>query len=183
MKKVVAVFCSVLLAACGSDKGASSDKSPAAVTSPETSVVAASSQSGVSASDFAPCAVCHMPTGAGVNGAFPPVRNRATAIAALDGGREYLITVAKYGMSGTIDVGGVRYVGVMPGQGSLLSDQALAAALNYSVFELVDGAKPALEPFSVEEIQALSAAPEKPDLATAGKLRQKLVDRHGDTWP
>jgi len=66
-----------------------------------------------SADAFATCSACHMPDGAGIPGAFPPLRNRLADIAGLDGGRDYLITAVSFGLMGTIEVGGMQYFGVM----------------------------------------------------------------------
>lgn len=132
---------------------------------------------------FATCSACHLPDGAGVPGAFPPIRNRAAAIAALDGGRAYLITVVSYGLMGTIKVAGNQYFGVMAGLGGSLSSADLAAALNYAVLTLNDGDAAGLEPFTAAEVEAVQAEVSLKSPAGAGELREALVSRHGDQWP
>ena len=82
------------------------------------------------AAAYSTCAACHLPDGVGVPGAFPPVRDRAAKIAALEGGREYLIAVVSYGLMGTIVVDGAQYFGVMAGNTGALTDEDIAAALN-----------------------------------------------------
>ena len=90
------------------------------------------------ADSYAPCAACHLADGAGIPGAFPVIRNRATAMAALAGGRRYLITVVSYGLMGPITADGSAYAGVMPGHGSSMQPDTIASALNYLVFQLTD---------------------------------------------
>jgi mono/diheme cytochrome c family protein len=136
-----------------------------------------------SADAYATCAACHLPDGVGVPGAFPPIRDRAAAIAALDGGRAYLITVVSYGLMGDINVAGNQYFGVMAGFGGSLSPADLAAALNYVVFTLNDGDAPGLEPFTTAEVEAVQAEVSLKSPAGAGELRQALASRHGDQWP
>jgi hypothetical protein len=136
-----------------------------------------------SADAFATCSACHLPDGAGVPGAFPPIRNRAAAIAALDGGRAYLITVVSYGLMGTITVDGNQYFGVMAGFGGSLSPADLATALNYVVFTLNDGDADGVKPFTAAEVEAVQADVSLKSPAGGGELRQALVSRHGDQWP
>lgn len=71
------------------------------------------------------CAVCHLPTGLGTSGIFPPLaksdylmKNPLKSIAGL-----------KYGLQGEITVNNVKYNGVMAPLG--LSDDEVADVLNY----------------------------------------------------
>jgi len=132
---------------------------------------------------YATCSACHLPDGAGVPGAFPRIRNRAAAIAALDGGREYLITVVSYGLMGAIEVDGQQLFGVMAGNTGAMSDDELAAALNYVVFDLNDGEANGIEPFTASEVKAVKEATTLRSPAAAGELRGNLAARHGDEWP
>lgn len=136
-----------------------------------------------SADAYATCSACHLPDGVGVPGAFPPVRNRAARIAALEGGREYLIAVISYGLMGTIEVEGNQYFGVMAGLGAAMSPAQVAAALNYVVFKLNDGEVPEVAPFTADEVEKAQAAVSLKSPAGAGELRKSLVARHGDQWP
>jgi cytochrome c553 len=133
------------------------------------------------AAAYASCAACHLPDGVGVPGAFPPIRDRAARIAALEGGREYLITVVSYGLMGTIQVEGVQYFGVMAGNMGALDEAGIAAALNHIVFGLGDGE--GLELFTAEEVLAVQADIALKSPAGGGQLREKLVAEHGDQWP
>lgn len=136
-----------------------------------------------SADAYATCAACHLPDGVGIPGAFPPVRNRAAKIAALDGGREYLVTVVAYGLMGTIQIDGAQYFGVMAGNAGALSAADIAAALNYVVFELNDGDAAGIEPFTVDEVETVQAGISMKSPTGGGQLRTELVGKHGDQWP
>jgi len=95
------------------------------------------------------CAACHGPAGAGIAGAFPPLAGHAADIAAIEGGRDYLIDAMLYGLMGPIEVDGVSYNGVMPAWGQL-GDEQIAAALDHIVS--LDG--PAADPFTADEVAA-----------------------------
>ncbi len=146
-------------------------------------IAACNAKAEYNAQAFATCAACHLPDGAGVPGAFPPVRNRAARIAALEGGRSYLVTVVAYGLMGTIRVEGAQYVGVMAGNSGALSNDGIAAALNYLVFDLNDGDVVRVEPFTADEVAAVQENTTVKSPAAAGKLRADLAARHGDEWP
>jgi cytochrome c5 len=79
------------------------------------------------------CSMCHQLGAMGVPGQFPRLAGRAGKIAATAAGRAYLEHVVLSGMIGGITVDGTPIVGgVMPSFASL-SDQDLAAALDYIV--------------------------------------------------
>lgn len=79
------------------------------------------------------CSMCHQLRAAGVPGQFPRLAGRAGRIASTAAGRRYLEHVVLYGMMGKITVDGTPIVGgVMPSFSSL-SNQDLAAALNYVI--------------------------------------------------
>lgn len=132
---------------------------------------------------FVTCSACHLADGAGVPGAFPPLRNRASTIAELEGGRQYLITAVAYGLMGTIEVGDMPYFGVMAGNGAAMDPAAIAAALNYIVFQLVDEPPVGIEPFTAAEVARVQAEVSPRSPAAAWALRKALVDKHGDRWP
>ena len=135
-----------------------------------------------SADAYATCAACHLPDGAGVPGAFPRIRDRAATIAALDGGREYLVTVVTYGLMGPIEVDGNAFYGIMAGNTGMSSEE-LATALNYVVFELNDNDASEIEPFTAGEVEAVQAATSLKSPAGGGELRVDMVAKHGDEWP
>ncbi len=136
-----------------------------------------------SADAYVTCAACHLPDGVGIPGAFPPIRNRAAAIAALDGGRDYLVTVISYGLMGTIEVEGAQFFGVMAGNAGALSPDDIAAALNYIVFELNEDDVIGIDPFTAEEVEVTQLGVELKSPAGGGQLRNQLAAKHGDQWP
>lgn len=144
---------------------------------------AGDSSSPHSADAYATCSACHLPDGAGVPGAFPPIRNRAAAIAGLGGGREYLVTVTTYGLMGTIEVAGSQYFGVMAGNVGAMSAEEIAAALNYVVFELSDEPAAGQEPFTAAEVEQVQQGVSVKSPVAAAEMREQLVAEHGDQWP
>ena len=133
---------------------------------------------------YTSCAACHLADGAGIPGAFPPLKNRVAAIAALEGGREYLIAVVSSGLMGQIEAGGMQYFGVMPGNKGPMSAADIADALNYVVFELVDDENNGgtIEPITADEVAAVQENTTAGGPSAAAKIRQDLVDTHGELW-
>ncbi|MEZ4629394.1 MAG: c-type cytochrome [Deinococcales bacterium] len=78
------------------------------------------------------CLACHQMTGAGIPGAFPPLKDHMPELYKAEGGREYMIDVVLYGLQGAINVAGMDYNGIMPPQGHL-SDEQIAAVLNHEL--------------------------------------------------
>ena len=134
---------------------------------------------------YAQCAACHLAEGVGVPGAFPPIRNRAAAIARLDGGREYLITVTLHGLMGMLTIDGQVYAGVMAGHKGILDSATIAAAINYSVFDLHDDPDSLadINPFTAEEVDSVDAGLSQGGPAAAGQMRTALVANYPDQWP
>ena len=71
------------------------------------------------------CIQCHLDTGEGVSGVFPPLAKSDFLVNNI----EISIRGLKYGMSGPIVVNGEEYDGVMEDQG--LGDDEIADVLNY----------------------------------------------------
>jgi len=76
------------------------------------------------------CVVCHQADGAGVPGVYPPIANTVGGYVRIKEGREFLIHLMLYGMTGQIDSHGVIYVGLMPPIGDA-SDAEISVILNY----------------------------------------------------
>ena len=72
------------------------------------------------------CRVCHMPEGQGVARLNPPLAQTDW----VNGDKERLITLILKGMSGTIEVNGTSYTGIMTPYAHL-SDAEIAAVLSY----------------------------------------------------
>ena len=77
------------------------------------------------------CVSCHQGQGQGLPGVFPPLAGHVPDIYNVDGGREYLIEVVLYGLSGQITVDGQTYNGAMPAWGGQLNDDQVAAVVDH----------------------------------------------------
>ena len=71
------------------------------------------------------CITCHLGTGEGVSGIFPPLAKSDYLMK----NREESIRSVKYGQKGEITVNGVKYNGMMPSPG--LSSEEIADVMNY----------------------------------------------------
>ena len=136
-------------------------------------------------SAYATCAACHLADGAGLPGVFPRIRSRATTIASLEGGREYLITVVLFGLMGTIEVDGTQYFGVMAGNMGAMSPQEVADALNYLTLTLTDDkvATASVRPFTADEVEKVRSLVTATNPAGAAKLREQMLLQQADRWP
>lgn len=112
------------------------------------------------------CAACHLPTRAGVPGAFPPLRADIRAFAGSPEGRRYLVLVLARGLGGPIKAEGKTYSGMMPAQ-SMLSADEVAAVLN-----LV--AEPKVR-FTAEEVVKLRASGATLSPAQVAQLNARLT--------
>jgi mono/diheme cytochrome c family protein len=81
------------------------------------------------------CVMCHGADGGGVPGIYPRLKDRVAAIAATQGGMDYLVQVVLFGLAGSIEVDAVPIEGIMPGFADL-SDQDIAGVLNYIAADL-----------------------------------------------
>ncbi|MBJ7408786.1 MAG: cytochrome c [Phenylobacterium sp.] len=120
------------------------------------------------------CAACHLPTGAGVPGAYPKLGANFQAHAASPAGRDYLVLVVSRGVTGPVTVEGKSYQGFMPAQ--TLDDESIAAVLNHIGASIAKPA-PGFRPFSATEVAAARAAGAKLSAASVGKLRPQAVAR------
>lgn len=131
MKKLLFIFGVLAMVACKSDKkekdAAEEEESyviPSSEKSSEKTPLSASIERGKEIYNDL-CVTCHLPTGKGIAGTYPP----------LDGSnwltekREESIRGVKYGMQGPIEVNGEKYDNIMTPMG--LSDQEVADAMNY----------------------------------------------------
>ncbi|MDT0645172.1 cytochrome c [Zunongwangia sp. F260] len=131
MKKILLIVLAFTMFACKSDKkkGQKEEDSyviPSSEKSGSQSPLEESVARGKELySDL--CSTCHLPTGKGIPGTYPP----------LDGSnwltekREESIHGVKFGLKGEITVNGEIYDNLMPPMG--LSDQEVADALNYTM--------------------------------------------------
>lgn len=110
------------------------------------------------------CAACHLATGAGVPGAFPPLKSNTASLAATPAGRRYLALVVIRGVSGPITIGGKPFRGMMPAQAGL-NDAQVAAVLNH----VLKGSS--AKPFSASEVAGYRAGGTALNSAAVGRLR------------
>ncbi|SDR93988.1 cytochrome c [Gramella sp. MAR_2010_147] len=130
MKKLLFVFgLATAMVACKSDKKEKDAEEesyviPASEKSSEKSPLTASVERGkIIYNDL--CVTCHLPTGKGIAGTYPPVDGSNW----LTEKREESIRGVKYGMQGPIEVNGEKYDNIMTPMG--LSDKEVADAMNY----------------------------------------------------
>ncbi len=76
---------------------------------------------------YATCTACHMPTGLGLAGAFPPLAGSEW----VTGRVEVPIALVLHGMQGEVTVKGAKYYGVMTPWGAMFSDQEVANVVTY----------------------------------------------------
>lgn len=105
------------------------------------------------------CAACHLPTGAGVPGTFPPLGADFATLVKMPAGRRYAILGVIKGISGPVTVGGKPYRGVMPAQ-SGLDDEAIAAVLNHVALTIAKVGKGfvSFTPAEVAKVRATGAS-------------------------
>ena len=119
----------------------------------------------------ASCAVCHGVKGAGTPSLAPPITSYPARYAASADGRKQLAMTVLNGMFGGIEVEQKHFDFKMP-EFIQLDDEALAAVLNFVVFDL-DHAADDVKPISAEEIAAERAHPV--DGAAVREHRAKLI--------
>lgn len=92
------------------------------------------------------CVTCHLPTGKGIAGSFPPLDGSNW----LTDKRAESIHAVKYGMSGPIEVNGEKYNNVMTPPG--LSDQEVTDVMNYVMNTWSNTSN---NPVTLEEVQGI----------------------------
>jgi len=105
------------------------------------------------------CAVCHGARGLGQPSLAPPLTSYPGRYASVAEGRRQLAMTVLDGMFGGIDVDAKHYDFKMP-DFAQLDDAALAAVLNFVVFDLAGAADP-VKPLAAEEIAAERAHPQE----------------------
>ncbi len=92
------------------------------------------------------CLQCHLDTGKGVSGVFPPLAQSDYLLNDIN----LSIKGIKYGMSGPITVNGEQYNGVMQNQG--LDDVEIADLMNYVINSWGNKSKEVITPERVASI-------------------------------
>ncbi len=150
MKLLPILFTASLFVSCNSGK----KKDQSNVSSEKITISDSSGQEKVSESykrgedvysNF--CVTCHLPSGKGIPGNFPPLAGSDW----LTDKRTESLKAIKYGLSGPIVVNGENYNNVMTPQG--LSDQEVADVMNYISNSWGNTSK---KEVTVEDVKALS---------------------------
>lgn len=118
------------------------------------------------------CAACHLPSGAGVPGAFPPLQSDFLSLAGKAEGRRYLALALIKGIAGPLTVDGRAYQGIMPAQ-SMLDDASVAAVLNHVGSTIAKGGN-GFRAFTPAEVAAARESGEGLTAANVGALHGKL---------
>ena len=104
------------------------------------------------------CAACHLATGEGVVGMFPPLKQRLAPLIQQPLGRDYLVMVIQAGLMGSLTIEGIRYQGMMPAQGGSLGDKGIAEVINYLLQTFnAETLASSSKPFDAEEVSAIKA--------------------------
>lgn len=119
------------------------------------------------------CAACHLPTGAGVPGAYPPLGKDVAGFAARAEGRRYLVLAVAKGLTGPITAEGKVFHGVMPAQAGL-NDAQIAAVLNHVVHTIAPGGAGA-KSFTAAEVAEHRAAGGTLTAAGVGQMNAGLT--------
>jgi len=123
---------------------------------------------------FATCSACHLATGAGIPGAFPPL-TKLPDIYKQEGGKRYLISVVLQGLSGPITSQGNSYRGYMQAFGSSLSDREVASVLNYVLNNVASPVLDIDKAITENDVSRVRAKIKQGELAESHTLRQVLT--------
>jgi mono/diheme cytochrome c family protein len=129
-------------------------------------------QAPVMAPAYKRCSTCHLPTGAGVKGIFPPLGPQVVELAQTPEGRTYLVLTVVYGVAGELVIGSATFRNFMPAQ-SGMTDGQIAEALNYVIIDLAKLKSPP-KAFDEAEVAAVRAAHPKLKAQEVRALRPKL---------
>ncbi|MEZ7229098.1 cytochrome c [Alteromonas sp. DY56-G5] len=124
---------------------------------------------------FTTCAACHLATGEGLPGAFPPLVN-LPATFEKEGGKEYLISVVLQGLNGPIKSQGQTYAGFMQAFAPTLSDDEVAGVLSYVLTGIAKSPLAEATPVSAEDVAAVRKKIADKSLPSSHALRQQLDD-------
>jgi nitrite reductase (NO-forming) len=95
------------------------------------------------------CFACHLPSGEGIAGAFPPLAKSDFLLA----DRERAIRIVLKGLNGKVTVNGVTFNSAMPPQQDVLSEEQIAAALTYVTNSWGNTAAP----YAVDEVRKVKS--------------------------
>jgi len=148
MRSILSIFLIVFLIGCKSDEKQSNNTEKIVIADDSNVNTKAGNEANVKGKEIYNnlCATCHLPSGKGIPGSFPP----------LDGSnwlkekRTESIHAVKYGLNGPIEVNGEPYNNVMTPMG--LTDQEVVDVLNYAMSSWGNSND---NPVTLEEVQAV----------------------------
>lgn len=143
MKNLIILILAITLTSCGDSKKETS----AATATPAKEVKQSPLEASVARGKEIyrdNCVSCHMTSGKGVAGAFPPLNPSNW----LTDKRTESIHALKYGLKGPIEVNGQQYNNIMLSLG--LDDQEIADVMNYTIQTWNSG-----EMVTVEDVKAV----------------------------
>lgn len=124
---------------------------------------------------FTTCAACHMATGEGLPGAFPPLLWLPETFEK-EGGKEYLISVVLQGLNGPIESQNQTYAGFMQAFAPTLTDDEIAGVLSYVLTNIAKSPVENAMPISADDVAAVRKKVADNSLPSSHTLRQKLSD-------
>lgn len=149
MKKILLIFTAVVFIGCKDEKKETSeitleDNYSQAPQQKDPALKESISRGAEVYNNF--CASCHLASGEGIQGTFPPLAKSDW----LTDKRKETIHTVKYGLSGPIKVNGEEYDNLMPALG--LTDEEVADVLNYISHSWENSVE---EPFTKEEVASI----------------------------
>ena len=138
-------------------------------------LAAPTAQAADGAALFQHCSACHLPTGAGVPGTYPPLAADFRAQAVTPEGRRYLTLVVLKGVMGALTVDGKPYFAVMPAQ-SQLDDEGIATVLNH-VATTIAKVGEGFVPFTAADVAAVRAADSALSAQQVAQLHATLLGK------
>ncbi|MEG3766501.1 cytochrome c [Alteromonas sp. 14N.309.X.WAT.G.H12] len=123
---------------------------------------------------FATCSACHLATGTGIPGAFPPL-TKLPAVYAKEGGKDYLISVVLQGLNGPIESQGAAYNGYMQAFGSSLTDNEIASVLTYVLNEIASPPAPQGTDISAKDVSLIREKIANSQWQSSHELRNALA--------
>ena len=143
-KLLTIIIMAVAISSCGNEPKRETPLAKSATLEQQQDPISASVQRGREVYKEL-CVTCHLPSGKGVPGAFPPLNPSNW----LTNKRTESIHALKYGLKGEIEVNGESYNSIMLPLG--LDDQEIADVMNYTIQTWNKG-----EMITVEEVTAVT---------------------------
>lgn len=128
------------------------------------------------------CAVCHLPSGQGVPGQFPPLVGSEWVQAQDWHGDNHIVKIVLHGLGGPVTVKGQAFNNQMAPWGKVLKDEQIAAVLTYVRNEWGNKAPPITKEFVAkvrEETKDRNAPWTQKDLQAIPKVMQEAAPAAG----